>query len=147
MDKKPRDEYDAQGTQPLRGTGRKGDDFEEHRHSQVFVPDEAALVYRGVGLGENTLVVEEAAVALTDGYRKAGANELADIAEINRNTTCGKGCHFAACWSTDGKNAPFPVVKAALPSMKELDEQLSKKYDEELAAFDRRQDIQPGSEE
>ncbi|CAM9788803.1 unnamed protein product [Pylaiella littoralis] len=89
MDKKSRDEYDAQDSQPLHGLGRKGDDMGDYRHSQVFVPDEAALVYRGVGPGENALVVEEAAVALTDGYRQAGSSELADIAEINRNTICG----------------------------------------------------------
>lgn len=120
MDKKSRDDYDAKGDQPQPGTGRKGECFADYRHSQVFVPDDAALVYRGLGAGGNTRVIEEATVALTDGYRRAGANELPDIPEIDRDTICGQGCHFAAFLSTDGKNRPFPVLKAAPPLRKEL---------------------------
>jgi len=120
MDKKSRDVYDAAGRQPAHGTGRKGDKCEDYRHSQVFLPDDAALIYRGVGAGETTRLIEEAAVALTGGMTRASANELADIPEINRDSICRADCHFAAVLSTDGRNIPFPVFKVAPPLTREL---------------------------
>lgn len=189
VDKKSRLEFNEQLAQQARGTGRKGDGFSDNRYSQVFMPDDAALVYRGVGEGGNARVIEEAAVALTGGYSRAHADELADIPEIESDFIHTRGSHFAAVMSTGARNCPFPLFKVAPPLHKQLvrfgavdsqapprfksykfyspinlrhacdacvvlylclivqDEHFSTQCEEEQAAYNQTQGIQPGSEE
>ena len=68
IDMKSRKHYDAQGSAPFHGTGRKGTDTVDD-HSRDFLPDKAQLVYRVAGADGGERLIEEVAVVLTTAAR------------------------------------------------------------------------------
>lgn len=116
-DQKSRKRYEALGHPPPHGTGRKGNNLDDHRHSHEFVPDSAQLVYHMRGEHGVERVIEEVVVALTDGYCSGGKDALGGIPEVDKDTACGEGIHFATISRTDDAfpSLPFPFHKVAPP--------------------------------
>lgn len=102
----------------LRGTGRKGDTFDDHRWSHTFVPREqsAGCCVLG-GAGKPDVFRDEGVITMATLGRVTKKSKLLaeSIPEVDEHTDVFALNHFASIVTTDGSSRPFPMHLCAPP--------------------------------